>query len=93
MGPHTVNTMPPATLAAFRDHGESRDTLRGTAEDAAATLVTLASLGIAMPEVTAQLLAEGLASFEKSFVTLLGGLDRKVAALGAPRGSEMQGTH
>ena len=91
VGPHTVNTMPPATLDAFRDHGESRDSLRGTAESARGTIAALAVLGIAMPEVTAKLLAEGLAAFEKSFVTLLGGLERKTIALGAPRRSALQG--
>ncbi|MBI2796771.1 MAG: transaldolase [Gemmatimonadetes bacterium] len=91
VGPLTVNTMPPATLDAFRDHGEVRDTLRGTAAGARATIAALASHGIAMPDVTAKLLAEGLASFEKSFVTLLGGLERKTAALGAHAAGAMQG--
>ena len=79
-GPHTVNTMPPATLDAFRDHGESRDTLRGTAAAARATLDAIAREGIAMDEVTEKLLTEGLAAFVKSFETLLAGLARKVAA-------------
>ena len=83
VGPHTVNTMPPATLDAFRDHGETRDTLRGTAGTARDTIAALARHGIAMPDVTAKLLAEGLAAFEKSFVTLLAGLERKCAAIGA----------
>ena len=87
IGPHTVNTMPPLTLDAFRDHGETRDTLRGTAAGAGDTIAALARHGIAMPDVTAKLLVEGLAAFEKSFVTLLGGLERKTAALGAMQGS------
>lgn len=84
-GPHTVNTMPPATLDAFRDHGESRDTLTGSAAGARATLDALAREGIAMDEVTEKLLVEGLAAFVKSFETLLGGLARKVGA--APVGA------
>ena len=87
IGPHTVNTMPPLTLDAFRDHGETRDTLRGTAAGAGDTIAALARHGIAMSDVTAKLLVEGLAAFEKSFVTLLGGLERKTAALGAMQGS------
>lgn len=84
-GPHTVNTMPPSTLDAFRDHGESRDTLTGSAAGARATLDALAGEGIAMDEVTEKLLVEGLAAFVKSFETLLGGLARKVGA--APVGA------
>ncbi len=84
-GPHTVNTMPPATLDAFRDHGESRDTLTGSAASARATLDALAREGISMDEVTEKLLVEGLAAFVKSFETLLGGLARKVGA--APVGA------
>ena len=79
-GPHTVNTMPPATLDAFRDHGESKDTLSGTEASAKATLAALAADGISMDEVTEKLLVEGLAAFVKSFETLLAGLARKVAA-------------
>jgi transaldolase len=79
-GPHTVNTMPPATLDAFRDHGESKDTLTGTEASAKATLAALAKEGISMDEVTEKLLTEGLAAFVKSFETLLAGLARKVAA-------------
>ncbi len=86
-GPHTVNTMPPATLDAFRDHGESRDTLTGSEAAARATLAALSAEGISMDEVTEKLLTEGLAAFVKSFETLLAGLARKVAAtpVGATR--------
>ncbi|MBI3792073.1 MAG: transaldolase [Gemmatimonadetes bacterium] len=79
-GPNTVNTMPPATLEAFKDHGESKDTLTGTAQSARATIDALAREGVSMDEVTEKLLVEGLAAFVKSFETLLAGLARKVAA-------------
>ena len=79
-GPHTVNTMPPATLDAFRDHGESADTLSGTEASARETIAALDREGIAMEEVTEKLLTEGLAAFVKSFETLLAGLARKMAA-------------
>lgn len=79
-GPNTVNTMPPATLDAFRDHGESKDTLSGSEPSAKTTLAALTAAGISMDEVTEKLLVEGLAAFVKSFETLLAGLARKVAA-------------
>ncbi len=81
IGPDTVNTLPPATLEAFRDHGETRLTVTEGLDDAERTLSALESRGISMQAVTDTLLTEGLASFEKSFVTLLAGLDRKRAAL------------
>lgn len=83
IGPHTVNTMPPATLQAFRDHGESPRTVDQGWDEAEALLATLARHGIAMDAVTDQLLAEGLASFQKSFDSLIGGLAAKRQALGA----------
>jgi transaldolase len=83
IGPDTVNTMPPATVDAFRDHGEAARTVDRGWEDAEALLATLASHGIMMDQVTDQLLAEGLASFQKSFNSLIAGLDRKRIALGA----------
>ncbi|MBL8960192.1 MAG: transaldolase [Gemmatimonadetes bacterium] len=83
IGPHTVNTMPPATLQAFRDHGESPRTVDQGWDEAEALLATLARHGIPMDAVTDQLLAEGLASFQKSFDSLIGGLAAKRQALGA----------
>jgi transaldolase len=83
IGPDTVNTLPPATLEAFRDHGDTARTVDQGADEAARTIAALAAEGIAMEEVTAQLLVEGLASFQKSFDTLVAGLERKVASLRA----------
>lgn len=84
IGPDTVNTMPPATLDAFRDHGETARTVDADVEAAERVLADLTALGIAMPEVTDKLLVDGIASFQKSFDGLLGGLEKKMAAL-APR--------
>ena len=81
VGPDTVNTMPPATLDAFRDHGETRRTVDADVDAAERVLADLAALGIAMPAVTDQLLVEGLASFQKSFDGLLAHLERRQAAL------------
>jgi transaldolase len=81
IGPHTVNTLPPATLEAFRDHGETARTVDTDLAAAEAHLAALATAGIDLDAVTAQLLSEGLASFAKSFETLLAGLEAKRAAL------------
>jgi transaldolase len=82
IGPDTVNTMPPATIAAFQDHGDVARTVDAGVDDARALLQALASEGISMSSVTDKLLAEGLASFQKSFDTLLVGLENKLRSLG-----------
>jgi transaldolase len=82
VGPDTVNTLPPATLEAFRDHGEVRPgSVTEEVDGALATLAALEAHGIGLAEVTDRLLREGLAAFEHSFVTLLAGLRAKRAAL------------
>lgn len=83
IGPDTVNTLPPATLEAFRDHGEVRASVTEQVADAERALAALEAAGVSLQMVTDTLLAEGLASFEQSFVTLLAGLARKRAALAA----------
>ena len=82
IGPDTVNTMPPATLDAFRDHGEVARTVDANLDEAERTISALAANGIALTEVTDKLLVDGLASFQKSFDTLIAGLERKSHALG-----------
>jgi transaldolase len=86
IGPDTVNTLPPATLEAFRDHGEVRPSVMESVAEAERSLAALEAHGVSLEAVTDTLLAEGLASFEQSFVTLLAGLARKRAAL-APTAS------
>ena len=81
IGTNTVNTLPPATLEAFRDHGNVRASMTEHMADAERVLSALESHGVSVQAVTDALLAEGLASFEHSFVTLLAGLNRKRAAL------------
>jgi transaldolase len=82
IGPDTVNTLPPATLDAFRDHGETHRTVDTDLDGARQLLADLDAVGISIDAVTDQLLTEGLASFQKSFDSLLGGLERKSGALG-----------
>lgn len=82
-GPDTVNTLPPATLEAFRDHGEARVAVDVGVDEAERVLAQLEAHGVSLKKVTDQLLREGLASFEQSFVTLQSGLERKRASLSA----------
>jgi transaldolase len=84
VGPQTVNTLPPATLEAFRDHGEVRRTIDAGLADAERALMSVEECGISVRDVTDQLLGEGLAAFQKSFDALLGGLAAKATALGRP---------
>lgn len=82
IGPHTVNTMPPVTLEAFKDHGIAARTVDVGLAEADALLAELATHGIALEAVTDRLLADGLASFQTSFDTLIAGLEQKAAQLG-----------
>lgn len=78
VGPHTVNTMPPATLDAFRDHGQVRgDTVCEEVDTANERLARLSALGIDLEEVTETLQSEGVVSFAASFDDLLATLDEK----------------
>lgn len=81
IGPDTVNTVPPATLAAFQDHGRVEATLEAGLDDAKLALKHLGIVGISMDAVTQTLLDEGVASFTDSFEKLLTNLDAKRAAL------------
>ena len=81
IGPDTVNTMPPATIDAFKDHGESAVTVDKGVDQAERDLADLAGLGININEVTDKLLAEGIASFQKSFDGLLENIEKRMGAL------------
>lgn len=82
IGPHTVNTMPPATIDAFRDHGVVARTVDADVDQAEAHLAALEGAGVSLADVTDTLLADGIASFQKSFDTLITGLERKTRELG-----------
>ncbi|HSA56445.1 MAG TPA: transaldolase [Gemmatimonadaceae bacterium] len=81
IGPHTVNTLPPATIDAFRDHGVVERTIDRDLDAAERHLAALSQLGIDLGSVTDKLLADGVAAFQKSFDALIAGLERKAAAL------------
>src|SRR5262245_1639983 len=71
IGPDTVNTIPPATFDAFRDHGHPRPSLVEDLESAQDVMESLAKAGISMKEITARLLAEGVQQFATAFDALL----------------------
>jgi len=83
IGPDTVNTMPPATITAFADHGITKRTVDTHIDDERALIAKLEAFGIPLGHITDTLLREGLASFEKSFDTLISGLEAKRRTLGA----------
>ena len=78
IGPETVNTVPPATYDAFRDHGRVRQTLDQGVADAQALLNSLEEHDIALEEITKQLLEDGLKLFGTAF-------DKLLSAVVAPR--------
>jgi transaldolase len=78
IGPHTVDTMPPQTIEAFRDHGIVARTVDADLDRERATIAELEALGIPLVSVTDKLLVDGLASFQKSFEGLLERLEQKV---------------
>ncbi len=71
IGPDTVNTLPPATLDAFRDHGTVARTIEVSVEGARQHLARLAEVGVDLDAVCRQLLDDGVASFADSFESLL----------------------
>jgi transaldolase len=85
IGPETVNTMPRATMNAFLDHGTVKRTVDQDVSGAYKTMEDLAAAGIDIDAVTAQLENEGIASFAKSYDSLLAGVASKQSLLaGAP---------
>jgi transaldolase/glucose-6-phosphate isomerase len=102
IGPNTVNTMPPATLEAFRDHGKVRDSLEENIEDARRVLAELEKSGISLDAVTADLVTDGVKLFadaadklygavaHKRAVVLAHGIDRQELALGSSIGKAVE---
>jgi transaldolase/glucose-6-phosphate isomerase len=94
IGPNTVNTVPPATLDAFRDHGKVRDSLEENVEDARRVLAELEKSGISLDAITAELVKDGVKLFadaadklygavaHKRATVLVAGIDRQALKLG-----------
>jgi transaldolase / glucose-6-phosphate isomerase len=76
IGKYTVNTIPPATLDAFRDHGKVRETLTENIEEASRTMQSLPRAGISMKQVTDQLTDEGVRLFAEAFDKLLAAVEK-----------------
>jgi transaldolase/glucose-6-phosphate isomerase len=82
IGPDTVNTMPPATIDAFRDHGRVRPSLTEDIPGAQKTMGDLAKAGISMKEVTDKLTVDGVKLFSDAFDKLLTAVERSTAEKG-----------
>jgi transaldolase/glucose-6-phosphate isomerase len=77
IGLDTVNTVPPATLSAFRDHGTVALTLEVGLEGARFQLCRLAELGVDLDVITQQLQDEGVTKFAQSFESLMASIANK----------------
>ncbi len=77
IGPDTVNTVPPATLDAFRDHGEVRASLESGIEEAKEVMAKLAAGGVSIDKITSDLVTEGVKLFAEPFDKLLNTVDPK----------------
>lgn len=83
VGPRSINTVPPQTMEAFKDHGEVRRTVDKDVDQATRAIAQLEAAGVSMKDVTDKLLVEGLASFQKSFDSLIAGIAKKREMVGA----------
>ncbi len=80
IGPDTINTIPPATIDAFRDHGKPRSSIEERLEEARQVVRRLADLGIDLNAVGDRLQDEGVEAFAKSFKQLLSRIEQRRAA-------------
>jgi transaldolase len=87
IGPDTVDTLPPATVSAFRDHGKVRLSLEEDLAGAHRVLQQLAEVGVSLQAATQQLEDEGVASFTRDFEKLLKALAEKRSAILASAGA------
>jgi transaldolase/glucose-6-phosphate isomerase len=81
IGPNTVNTVPPATLDAFRDHGTPRDSLEENVEEAKHVLAELEKSGISLDAITAELVKDGVKLFADAADKLYGAVAHKRATV------------
>jgi transaldolase/glucose-6-phosphate isomerase len=83
IGPDTVDTIPPATFEAFRNHGRLRASLAEDVDSACDTIATLRELGISLKGVTDKLLADGVQLFSDAFEKLLRAVEKQSKDTGA----------
>jgi transaldolase/glucose-6-phosphate isomerase len=81
IGPNTINTVPPATLDAFRDHGKARDSLEENVEDASRVLEELDRSGISLDAITEELVKDGVKQFADAADKLYGAVAHKRATV------------
>src|SRR6201996_2875029 len=81
IGRDTINTVPPATLDAFRDHGKPRDSLEENVEDARRVLDELEKSGISLDAITAELVRDGVKLFADAADKLYGAVAHKRATV------------
>ncbi|MBR0742038.1 bifunctional transaldolase/phosoglucose isomerase [Bradyrhizobium liaoningense] len=84
IGPDTINTVPPATLDAFRDHGKPRDSLEENIEDAKRVLEELERSGISLDAITEELVKDGVKLFADAADKLYGAVAHKRATVLGP---------
>jgi transaldolase/glucose-6-phosphate isomerase len=77
IGPDTVNTLPPATLDDFLDHGKLAATVETDVDGARMRLAEVAELGIDLDAITKRVLDDGVKSFARSFDALLASITEK----------------
>jgi transaldolase len=87
IGPDTVNTMPPATLVAYNDHGVLEARIRNDVASARALFARLPQLGVPIDALIDQLEGEGVLAFAKSYDDLLGALEARVREMSPQRGA------
>jgi transaldolase/glucose-6-phosphate isomerase len=85
IGPDTVNTVPPATLDAFRNHGKPRQTLTVGVDQARKTMADLAGVGIVMKDVTDKLTTDGVKLFADAFDSLLAAVEKNTKRTDTPQ--------
>src|SRR6195256_1333047 len=81
IGPDTVNTVPPATLDAFRDHGTPRNSLEENVEDAKHVFAELEKSGVSLDAITADLVKDGVKLFADAADKLYGAVAHKRATV------------
>src|SRR6186713_433600 len=84
IGPNTINTVPPATLDAFRDHGTPRDSLEENVEDAYRVLEELERSGVSLDAITEELVKDGVKQFADAADKLYGAVAHKRATVLGP---------
>ncbi len=90
IGPDTVNTVPPATLDAFRDHGKVQARLEDNLDQAMADLAALEAEGISLDTVTDTLLSEGLDKFVVAYDRLLDAVTRALQDARMPKSASQK---